>query len=237
MTQFPRLPLLALATLLGSAVLFAGPAAARKGGGDGAEPTAAQKEVRSLKHQISVTELFFALNLDAEQQASLADLIAPAIAEREAKQAARAADAPRLAGLLDDYLADVQGGGEPGATTVAALKAFREEERGDRDTKRDQRKEMKASLQSILTDDQQETLRTFRPMVDLGPSEEERAERKEARQDELNERARSRGMDDEMAAERMDRRAERGRHLRERRGGKRNVRGLLFSAEMLELLR
>ena len=71
MSTLSRLSVFALSAVLGSALLFAGSADARKrGGGFGPthEPTEAQKEVRSLKHEIAVTELFFALALDNDTQ-------------------------------------------------------------------------------------------------------------------------------------------------------------------------
>ena len=239
MSTLPRLSVFALSAVLGSALLFAGSADARKrGGGFGSihEPTEAQKEVRSLKHEIAVTELFFALALDNDQKSALAELVADVVAEREAKQVARAADAPEIADLLEDYLADVRKGGTPDENVVASLKALRVERQGDREAQRGQRQEVKESLQSILTEEQEEVLRSFRPMADVGPSTEERAERMEAKQERFRQRASRRGFSDDQTDDMMMRRTERGMDKRERRNGIHNVHRLLFTAEMLDLL-
>ncbi len=239
MSTLPRLSVFALSAVLGSAFLFAGSADARKrGGGFGPahEPTEAQKEVRSLKHEIAVTELFFALALENDQKTALARVVADVVAEREARQAARVADAPEIADLLKDYLDEVKKDGVPDADVVASLKALRVERQGDREAQRGQRQKIKETLQSILSEEQEEVLRSFRPMADLGPSTEELAERMEAKQERFRQRASRHGISGDQTDDMMMRRAERGMGKRERHNGMHNVHRLLFTAEMLDLL-
>lgn len=164
---------LVAATALAASLLASPDADARKRGGGDHEPTAAQKEVRELRHSIAATELFYALDLAPEQKQSLAQLISDSIAEREAKRAERADDAPELADLLATYLDEIDDGGAPSAATVAALKQFHEDHRPDREARRQGRGDLREALASILTEDQQEVLKTFQPMADLRPPAED----------------------------------------------------------------
>jgi hypothetical protein len=231
MSRLPRLSLLALCALLGSAFLFAGPADARKRGGFGPEhePTEAQKAVHALRHEIAVHELYLALDLSPDQKASLAEIVADVVGQKAQRQEERAAEAPRLAALLEDWLAEVQSTGAPSASTVSAVRALRE-------ARRDDREDPRARLESVLTDDQGEVLRSFRPMAAAGPSDEERAERRDARRGELVERAERRGISEDRAGDRIDERMEKGGRHHDRQAAMQNVRQLLFSEEMLALL-
>jgi hypothetical protein len=238
MSRLPRLSLLALCALLGSAFLFAGPADARKRGGFGPEhePTEAQKAVHALRHEIAVHELYLALDLSPDQKASLAEIVADVVGQKAQRQEERAAEAPRLAALLEDWLAEVQSTGAPSASTVSAVRALREARRDDREDPREARQEIRARLESVLTDDQGEVLRSFRPMAAAGPSDEERAERRDARRGELVERAERRGISEDRAGDRIDERMEKGGRHHDRQAAMQNVRQLLFSEEMLALL-
>jgi len=235
MMTLPRVSLVAAAAIAAS-LLFSPSADARKRGGFGDhEPTAAQKEVRELRKTIAATELFFALDLSPDQKGALGDLIADAIAEREARQAARAADAPELADLLEDYLDEIDEGGSPSADTVAALKAFREDHKPDREARRGGRGEMREVLQAILTEEQLETLKSFKPMAELHPSDEEREAHRGERRERFADKAQERGFDEDRAEELADQRMKRGDRRRGRRGAKKAVH-ILLSPKMLALL-
>ena len=231
--RIPTLMSLALICAFAGA-LFAGTATARKRGGPGPgmEPTESQQAVRAIRHEIAALELFNALDLDASQQTALAEVIGDVVAEREAHQAARQAAAPQLEGILQDYLAELKKNGEPSDDTIAALKEFKEANRPDREAKKEQRKDIRGQLEAILSEDQRETLRSFRPMAAAGPSAEERAERRERREQRIREGAEERGVSPERAERFADKRGER----RERGHAHKTVKGLLMSPEFLALL-
>lgn len=164
-------------------VLFAGTATARRRGGPdpGMEPTASERAVQAARQEIAALELFTALGLDAAQQTALAELIGDTVAEREAHRAERQAVAPELEGILQGYLAELKKDGAPSDATVAALAEFREANRPDRSARKEGRKDAREQLEAILSDDQLETLREFRPMAAAGPSPSEQVERRERR--------------------------------------------------------
>ena len=237
-------PLASLGTLA-LCLLLTGTAFARPGhrgpGGPGGPsaggpPTEAELAVHELRHEIAVVELYNALALDDEQRAALAPIVADVVAEREAHRAERAAAAATAEGLLEDYLAEVKKTGSPSSRTVAALKALREDRRpddGEREATRDQREEVREQVLALLTEEQLAVLEDFRPMADVAPSPEEMAERHAERRDRVQQRVGERGGDVEKAGERFDR-------ISERRGDRRGLRMakmLLFSPEMLELLK
>ena len=215
-------------------VLLSGSAIARKRGGfgPGIEPTESQKAIHSLKAEIAAVELYNALALDADQQTALAEVISGVIAEREARQAARQANAPELEGLLQDYLAEVKKDGAPSDATVAALKDFRAANKPEKGAGKEKREQVRETLQSILSEEQLETLHGFRPMAAAGPSPEEMEQRRERRGEQLRERATERGFDAERAERRMEHRGDK----RERRRGKQMVKRVLMSPEFLDLL-
>lgn len=234
-------PLASLGTLA-LCLLLTGTAFARPGhrgpGGPGAggPPTEAELAVHELRHEIAVIELYNALALDDEQRAALAPIVADVVAEREAHRAERAATAATAEGLLEDYLAEVKKSGAPSPRTVAALKALRQDRRpddGEREAMRDQREEVREQVLALLTEEQVAVLQDFRPMADVAPSPEEMAERHAERRDRVQERVGERGGDVDKAGERFDR-------ISERRGDRRGLhmaKMLLFSPEMLELLK
>ncbi len=238
----PHVFVLTLALVALTALVFTTPAQAKRKGGpsfDADGPTESQLAVRQLRQQIAAEELLIALGLDAEQEAALTALVTRVVEEREAKQAQREADAPKLEALLEDYLTEVQKNGSPSDGTVRALRAFREERRPDHEAMRGQREQVREELKSILGEPGMQALAGFRPMEDVGPTEEERearrSERREHRAEKLERRAEELDRDppspEEM--ERMDRkRHERG----ERHHARRIVRDVLFSRAMLDAL-
>ena len=213
-------------------VLLSGDAAARKRGpGAEGEPTASQTAVHELRQEIAAIELYNALNLSADQRAAIAELIADALAEREAREAARAAAAPELEGLLQDYLEELKKGA-PSVETVASLQAFRAANAPEPGTHRAARKGMAEQLDALLTGAQLDALKTFRPMADVGPSPEERAERHSQRAEQVRERAGERSRSPERAEQMMEQRSER----RERREAHRRMQRVLMSPAFLDLL-
>lgn len=224
--------------LAGVAVLaLAGPASAKRRGGpamsaDG--PSETQLAVRQLKQQIAAEELLIALELDGEQKAALVALVARVVEQREAKRAEHEAEAPTMKALLEDYLAEVQADGAPSGDTVEALRAFREGKRPDPEAMRAHREQTREELKSILDEEQLQTLISFRPMEAAGPTDEERAQRKEQRREHraemLEKHAEELDPADVEAMERMH--DKRGK----RHHGKRVAKELLFSPAMLEAL-
>jgi len=231
-------PMLALSAALACTLLLTPRADAHKGGASGpsVEPTEAQKAVRSLKQEIAVLELFNSLQLSSDQKTALSDLVTEVVAERQTKQSRRAELAPKLEKLLRTYLADVERNGKPSENTLDALSELRTKNKPDRESQRTARQNITAELESILSDEQTNTLRSFRPMAAAGPSDEERAERKEHRRERLREHAEEKSGGDERVEERVDQRMDRGMKRRGQEMGRRNVRGLLFSEAMLDLL-
>lgn len=233
-----RLPALALSAVLASSLVFAASADARKGGGagPGVEPTEAQKAVHSLKHDIAVLELFNALQLSADQKTALSGVVTDVVAVQQTRQAERAENAPRLQALLTTYLTEVKRSGEPSAKTLQALSDMRAENKPDREGQRAARQEVKAELGSVLSEEQVEVLRSFRPMAAAGPSDEDKAERHEQRRERLSQRAEQRGVEGERAEGIVDQRMERSMKRRGREMGRHNAKKLLFSQAMLDLL-
>ncbi|MCP4869866.1 MAG: hypothetical protein GY898_14240 [Proteobacteria bacterium] len=227
------IPVLATVAVLSLALVA--PASARKRGGQGMAPTEAEQAVHSLKQQIAAEELVVALDLDTGQKSALAEVVADAVAQREAHRAEKAGKAIQVQDLLEDYLAEVQRNGAVSEDTAQALREFRAANRKDPEAHRDARQDTKASLQAILSEDQQQTLRDFRPMSAVGPTDEERAERqarRSQRSERVREKAGERGFDaDDIEAVRQMR-EQRG----ERKHTRRVVRDVLFSAAFLDAL-
>ncbi len=216
-----RLSILAVVALLSLTLVAPATAKRKRGGGPEFEPTAEQQAVHQLKRQIAAEELAVALNLSKAQRTALADVVADMIAERETRHAERAAKAGQLEDLLEDYLAEVQKNGAVSEETAQALRAFKAEHKPDPEARRAMHSELKTQLESILSEEQREALQSFRPMSAVGPTDAERAERRER----FQERAERRGFD---AEERMEK--------RQRKHTRRMVRDVLFSAEFLDVL-
>jgi hypothetical protein len=190
---------------------------------DTAGPTAVQIAVRQVRQQIAAEELAGALALDAEQADAMVALISEGISLRSAKKEARAANAPELLELLEDYLGDVQKRGEPREATAEALREFREANRPQKGERKALRKEAVSRLREILSEEQLAVLANFKPMSAVsGNSEDQATERR--RRGDRDEAERERGSDGQ-------------RHVRrQRKKARKMVRRVLFSEAMLEVL-
>lgn len=161
-------------------------------------------------------------------------LLPRVVEEREAKNAEREAEAPKLQALLEDYLAEVQADSAPSSATVQALRSFRVERRPEPEEMRARHDQLLEELTTILDQAQLETIHSFRPMEAAGPTEEERAERREERREQRADKLqrRSEGLDPEdvEAMEQMHHQQGARRH------GKRVARDILFSPAVLDAL-
>jgi hypothetical protein len=220
----PFRPALLVLVALG---LLTTPALARKRGHAGPPPTEDQQAVQSLHKQIAAAELLQALALDAEQTATLRDVVAQVVAEQEARQAEQSADAPKLRAILETYLADVQASGQPSQASADALAAFQAGKKAERDEGHEAMRALHQRLRDLLDEDQKRALAEFEPSIHLGPGPEERMERRERRGGD----GRERGFDGDEGPdpERMERRMQR------RKIGM-LMRHLVFSPEMLAAL-
>jgi len=226
-------PVLVTAAVLSLALIA--PASARKrGASSGIEPTEAQQAVHQLRQQIAAEELVVALNPTKDQQVALADLVADLIAAKEAHHAERADKATQLQGLLEDYLAEVRKDGEVSEATVAALREVRAADRPAPEDRMEARQDAKEALQAILSDEQQQALKDFRPMSAVGPTDAEKAERTEMRRERRDHAERAERGEHGERAERGDR-GERGER-RERKHTRRAVRDVMLSPAFLEAL-
>lgn len=225
------IPALAAVALLSMALVA--PASARKrGGGDGIAPSEQEQAVHQLRQQIAAEELAVALNLSKDQRRALATVVADAVAQREAHRAERATKAGEVQEILEDYLAEVQRDGAVSEATAQSLRTFRADNRPDPEARRAARKDTKASLQEILSEEQQQTLRDFRPMSAAGPTDEERAERRSERSERVRGNLEERGFDADDMEAMHEMKEQRG----ERKHTRRVVRDVLFSPAFLNAL-
>ena len=218
-------------------LVLAGPASAKRRGGPAMQadgPTDSQLAVHQLRQQIAAEELLIALDLSREQRASLTALVTRMVEEREAKNAAREADTPKLEALLQDYLAEVRADGAASQATAEALKSFREARRPEPEELRERHEQVREELTGLLDPAQLEALRDFRPMRAAGPSEDERAERREARRERLEKKHHemAEGLDADDMEEMQQMRRDKG----ERKNTRRILREVLFSRAMLDAL-
>lgn len=234
--------------------LLASPAIAKKGApaGDSFEPTADQKAVHSLQKQIAAAELAQVLALSAEQAATLRELVARVVAEKEARRTAKSDDAPELRALLEDYLAEVKKNGAPSQGTAESLAAFKAAKDAEHEAKAEAMGDLHEQLRALLDEDQKQALMAFEPSVRLGPGPEGRQERRMEQRERRSDRGgrearRERGVegdgearrmrgheggDFEPSPEMMERRERRMQHQKVRR----LVRHLLLSQEMIDAL-
>lgn len=222
--------------------LLASPATAKKRGAADTsfEPSEDQKAVHALQKQIAAAELAQALGLDAEQTTTLRSLIGQVLAEQEAHRTARAADAPELRSILEDYLAELRSAGQPSQSTTESLAAFKAAKEADREARQEEKGDLHEQLRSLLDEDQREALMAFEPSVRLGPGPEGRQERRMERRErrtkgddgEARRMRGPRGEDSEPSPEMMERHERRRQHQTVRR----IVRHLLLSQEMLDAL-
>jgi len=185
-------------------------------------PTPDQIAVRQVRQQIAAEELAVALALDEDQADALVELIAEGITARAAKKEARAANAPELLELLEDYLGDVQKRGEPREATAEALRDFREANRPQKGERKALRKEAVSRLREILSEEQLAVLASFRPMSAVAPTRDDSRERPQ------------RGDRSEAGQEREGRSQHKAR--KQRKKARKLVRRVLFSEAMLEVL-
>lgn len=220
---------LVLVALLGLSLAM--PAVAKKRGAGAKDgPTKDQIAVRQLKQQIAAEELAAALALSDDQNASLVELVSEAVTRRASHKEERQSRAPELRELLEDYLADVQEGGEASDASVEAIRSFREANKPKPEEHKEAREDVRERLKEILTEGQLAVLQDFRPMSAVGPDperQEQRGERRKRRGEKVRER-----MGDEDFEEIKARQQKR----KQRKKARRTVREVLFSEAMLEVL-
>jgi len=165
------------------------------GGPDCVEQTDDERASISLRKQIVATELVMALELSVEQKGQLADLVSEALATREQRKKQRAQRAVEARPLLEDYLDDLQSDGAASEASSSALRDFVGQRREARPEHKQQRHELRERFRTILSEDQLDTLRTFRPMASGRPAadhSEERAKGDEAQSSRKNRPERAR---------------------------------------------
>ncbi|HCP48325.1 MAG TPA: hypothetical protein DIU15_19960 [Deltaproteobacteria bacterium] len=164
----------ALFVILGLAALCWQPRAeARPGGGPGSPDCSQQSDEErtsiSLRKQIAATELVAVLELSPEQKAELAALVSEALENHEQRQERRAQRAAEAVPLLQDYLDDLEADGEASESSVVALRSFAGKQRETRPDSKQKRQEMRGRFRALLSDEQLEALRDFRPMAAVRP--------------------------------------------------------------------
>jgi hypothetical protein len=211
--------------------LCAGPTLAKGPGHTAPDPTVQpsedQQAVHALKRQIAAEELALALQLSDEQNSAIRALITEVQAERDSRHEARRSAAPQARALLEDYLDELRSNGAASAATVADLQAIRESVRPDREQRGEMRQDIKARLRDLLSEEQVQALRSFRPMAGVRPEPRGRSRMERGERE-----GRSRMAQGEAGEQGRER-----RHKRvQRRKMRRTVRSTLLSAEMLEVL-
>jgi hypothetical protein len=175
------------------------------------------------------------LNLSATQRGDLSSFIQDAIAGGHDAREARAEGASEIKPLLERYLREVRANGEPSAGTVEAIRGFRTARRAGREDRIGEREAMRSRLKEILTEDQLRVMASFRPMASVGPDEEQmqaRERRRGERRERFDAFADKHDLDD-TTVDRMQRRSRRGHAKRK---GKKTIKRILVSPEMLEVL-
>ena len=192
------------------------------------QPTEDQRAVHKLKRQIAAEELALALQLNAEQVAAITTIIKEVQATKSSKRAERQAVAPQARGLMEDYLDELRSNGAPSAETVADIAALRKSVAPDREQGGEMRRDIKNKLRELLSEEQLQAMRSFRPMADVQPEHK--------RRDKKRERAETNDDEDGPSAERGEQRRERRHKRMQHKKMKRTVKDILLSAEMLEVL-
>ncbi len=235
----PTIPL--LVALCAALALCAGTALAKRGDKTVADPTFQpsedQKAVHALKRQIAAEELARALQLGDEQKLAITSLIKAVQAKKDSNQAARRTSAPQMRTLMEDYLDEVRSAGAASETTISDIRALHEALRPERNGEGGLRKEIKSKLRELLSDEQLKVLRDFRPMAGVLPELRERHEDRQRARGGEGKGNEGEGVESEGArGERKERRYARRHKFAQRHRGKRTVRNILLSAEMLEVL-
>jgi len=218
--------------LCAALLLLAGSALARRGGGHSGEPVVQpsedQKAVHSLKRQIAAQELALALQLNAEQAAAITTIIGEVQGQRQSRQAERRATASQVRALMQDYLDELRSNGAPSAGTVTDLLALHQQAGPERKSGGEMQQDIRNRLRELLSEEQQLSLRSFRPMAGVRPEHQ----RKDKRRHRVE-------MDDSGSgrfAEQGEVRRERRQKRTQRQKIKRTVKDILLSSEMLEVL-
>jgi hypothetical protein len=211
--------------------LYAGPTLADRPSHSGPDPafqpSEDQKAVHILKRQIAAEELALALQLSDEQSAAIRALITEVQTEKDSRREARRSAAPQARAVLEDYLDELRSSGAASEATVADLKSIRGSVRPDRAQAGEMRKDIKERLREMLSEEQVQALRSFRPMAGVRPESGGKAHRERG---ELRARSRTEeGVAGEQGRERRHKRVQ-------RRKMRRTVRSTLLSPEMLEVL-
>ena len=132
-------------------------------------PSEDARAIRSLRRQIAAEELAAALQLSDSQKVEVVALITEHQARKAARRAQRSGSEAQARALLEDYLDEVQRAGSASAPTIADLQGLRSAHRHSPGQRGEGRGELRQRMRTILSEQQVNTLRSFRPMPELRP--------------------------------------------------------------------